>query len=72
MFESGLGSKGFASGRTVKFGFGSCAPRHAWRGSNRGRTGAALAVVGVRGWGLKIWKDLAELLRTDVRIRAGG
>ena len=42
------------------------------RGSNRGRTGAALAVVGVRGWGLKIWKDLAELLRTDVRIRAGG
>ena len=41
------------------------------RGSNRGRTGRALAVVGVRGWGLKIWKYLAELVRTDVRIRAG-
>ena len=71
MFESGLGSKGFASGRTVKFGFESCAPRHAWRGSNRGRAGRALAVVGVRGWGLQIWKYLAELVRTDVRIRAG-
>ena len=45
MFESGLGSKGFASGRTFKFGFESCAPRMAWRGSNRGRAGRALAVV---------------------------
>ena len=66
MFESGLGSKGFASGRTVKFGFESCAPRMAWRGSNRGRAGRALAVVGIGGWGLQIRKDLAELLRTDV------